>query len=331
LDKVLIADYPFASVDIETGILAQDGVEVVAAQCVTDEDAIPLAADAVGMIHSSCPITRRLLEAAPKCVIVAHYGVGVDNIDVAAATELGILVTNVPDYCVDEVSDHAMALLLACARRIVTLDAIVRSGSYDYQKAGIVHRLRGQTLGLVGLGRIGQGVVAKAKGFGLHVVCHDPYVSEEQAAQSGVRLVGFEELLDQSDFISLHVPLTESTANLFGEAQFRRMKPSAYLINTSRRGLVDAEALRRALTEGWIAGMGNDTIFDGIPYETTDPLLAAPNLIASPHAGWYSEESKIQLRREAADEVARVLRGEKPYSPINPKIWEQSRAHTRAR
>ena len=326
MKKVLIADYPFESVEIETEILAEAGAEVVAAQCRTDEEALPLASDVSGIIHSAAPITRRLMEAAPKCLIVAHYGVGVDNIDVEAATELGIIVTNVPGYCVDEVSDHTLALLLACARKLVALDRTVRDGAWDYQQVGPIHRIRGRILGLVGLGRIGRVVAQKAQAFGLRVICHDPFVDPEEGKSLGVEMVSLEELLRNSDFVSLHLPLSKKTEKLIGEKELQAMNPTAFLINTSRRGLVDNQAVIRALKEGWIAGAGSDVMFDGLPFSADEPALDLPNLILTPHAGWYSEESKAQLQGETAQEVARVLKGEKPVSMVNPEVWPRSRA-----
>jgi D-3-phosphoglycerate dehydrogenase len=217
---------------------------------------------------------------------------------------------NVPDYCWDEVADHTFALLLACARTIPALHQRVRQGYFGW--AAVVrplHRLRGQTLGIVGLGHIGRGVALRAQAFGLRVLANDPLVSEQQAAEVGAKLVGLDELLRASDYVTLHVPLNQHTYHFINERRLRQMKPSAVLINTCRGGVVDQAALVKALREGWIAGAGLD-VFEEEPLPPDSPLRGLENVILTPHLAWYSEESLAELHRKAAQEIVRFFRGE---------------------
>ena len=200
------------------------------------------------------------LDAAPDCLVVSRFGVGLDNIPVDRATELGILVTNVPDFCLEEVSDHAMALLLACARRVVTFASSTRSGEWNLELGRGLPRLRGQTLGLVGLGNIARALVPKAQGFGLEVIAYTPRLTRETAPPGVTVAASLDELLATADYVSLHAPSTPETRGLIGEAELRRMKPTAYLVNTSRGALVDEGALARAVEERWIAGAAVDVL-----------------------------------------------------------------------
>jgi D-3-phosphoglycerate dehydrogenase len=251
----------------------------------------------------------------------------VDTIDVAAATELGVVVANVPNYCVEEVADHTIALLLACARKLVRLDDVVRGGVWDHKGVGRIHRLRGQVLGLIGFGKIARQVARRAQALRLVIRCHDPWVDPAECEQLGVERVDLASILADSDFVSLHVPLNDETRHLIGEREFAAMKPSAFLINAARGGLVDQAALRRALEGGQIAGAGIDLLDEAIPFDPGDPLLRLPNLVITPHAAWYSVEAVAELQRTAAEEVARVLRGERPLSMVNPEVWERARLH----
>jgi D-3-phosphoglycerate dehydrogenase len=246
---------------------------------------------------------------------VAHFGKGVDNIDVAAATRRGIWVTNVRDANWDEVSNHVLALLLAWARGLIAFDRHVRAGGWSYRGAVPRHRLAGQTLGLVGFGDIARLVAVKAHGLGLKVLAY----ARRPAAAEHVEFAPLADVLRRADVVSIHVPLTAETAGLIGAAQLALMKPSAFLINTARGGVVDKPALVAALRDRRIAGAGLDVI-DPEPPLPGDPILALDNVILTPHVAWYSEESREHVTVEAAREVVRILRAERPRSPVNPGV-----------
>ena len=263
------------------------------------------------------------LDAAPTCLVVSRYGVGVDNIPVDHATKLGILVTNVPDFCLEEVSDHAMALILACARRVVTFAASTRTGAWNLELGRGLPRLRGQTLGLVGFGNIARRVVPKARGFGLQILAYTPRLSAA-SAPPGVQVTDdLVELLTQSDYVSLHAPATPETNGLIGEAELRCMKPSAYLINTSRGALVDEEALARAVKERWIAGAALDVLCQEPP-PIDHPLRNLDGIILTPHASFYSEAAIAELETKAAQNVVEVLSGRIPENTVNSSVLTSS-------
>jgi len=268
-------------------------------------------------------VTPAVLDAAPKCRIVTRYGVGVDNIAVAHATELGIPVANVPDYCFEEVSDHAMALLLACARRVVTFANATRHGQWDVKQGRPIRRVRGQTLGLIGFGRNGRALAGKALGFGLKMIVYDPWVTAEAVAPFGTPTNDLDALLRESDYVSVHVPLTPDTRNLINARTLRLMKPGAYLINTSRGPIIDEAALAQALSEKWIAGAGLDVLAQE-PGDPANPLFALENAIITPHASFYSEESIEELQQKACERVVAALRGETPPNVVNPAVLAQA-------
>ncbi|MHB1133894.1 MAG: C-terminal binding protein [Chloroflexota bacterium] len=319
--KVLITDYVWPTLDPERGVLEPVGAELLPSPSGREEELVALAPQADAIMTCFAKVTRRVIEAAPNCRIVARYGIGLDNIDVEAATERGIVVTNVPAYCQDEVTDHALALLLALARKVALYDRSTRAGSWDVQLGKPIYRIRGKALGIVGLGRIGSLLAAKAAAFGLRTLAYDPFLSPQQARERGAEQVDLATLLRESDFISVHAPLgaREGTQGMFAEAELRAMKPTAFLINTARGGIVDDQALARALREGWIAGAGLD-VLPTEPPAADSPLLGLENVILTPHSAFYSEESLVDLQTMAAQEVARVLRGERPVSPINPQV-----------
>jgi D-3-phosphoglycerate dehydrogenase len=249
--------------------------------------------------------------------VVVRYGVGVDGIDLGAATDHGVPVVNVPDYGTDEVANHAVALLLALARKLVRLDRQTRSGGWDVFRVGPVSRLAGQTVGLLGCGRIGSAVARKLGGFDVRLLGCDPYVS---TFPPGVQPVAFERLLDEADYVSIHCPLTPATHRLFGEETLARMRPTAALINTARGGIVDTAALVDALQMGLLAGAGLD-VLETEPLDPGHPLLRMEQVIVTPHAAWYSEEGRSDLKRRAAEEAVRVLRGERPRHCVNPEVF----------
>ena len=318
--KVLVTDYAWPSLDIERAILAEADAELVVAKHGDEDEIVELAPGTDAILTNWKRVPASALDAAPGCLLVSRYGVGVDNIPVEHATALGIVVSNVPDFCVEEVSDHAMALVLACARRIVTAARMTRAGGWDLDAIRGLPRLRGQTLGLVGFGNIARSLVVKAQGFGLRVLAYTPRVSPGQGGADGVELTkDLDWLLAESDYVSIHAPSTPDTRGLIGEAQLRRMKPMAFLVNTARGALVDEAALERALREGWIAGAALDVFVDEPP-EPSHPLLGLDNVIVTPHMAFYSEAAIVELQVKAAQNVATVLRGEVPASIVNPSV-----------
>ena len=272
-----------------------------------------------GVINCYSLLPREVIEGFERCRIIARYGVGIDTIDLAAATERGIVVTNVPDYCVGEVSDHALALLLALARRLPKLQRATSTGRWQSTDAKPVRRLSGQTLGLVGFGRIAREVARKAQALGLRVVAADPLVDAETMAAAGVERSELDDLLAEAELVSLHAPLTDETRHLIGERTLGLVKPTAYLVNTSRGGLVDTVALRRALAEGRLAGAGLD-VLESEPPDEGDPLLSMENVIVTPHTSFYSEESLVEMRRKCTAQVIAVLAGRSPNYPVNPEV-----------
>ena len=302
--------------EIERAILSEIDPELILANCNTEDEVIEAAKDADGIINQYAPITRRVIESLKKCKVIARYGVGVDNIDVEAATEHNIIVANVPDYCVDEVSTHAITLMLACARGITLLDRKVRDKKWDFTLAKPLFRTKGKTLGLFGLGRIARMVAQKASGFGLRIIAYDPYVSK---VNIGVKLVELSQLLSDSDFVSIHAPLTVETRHSFGENELKVMKKTAYLINTSRGPVINEKDLYIALKEKWIAGAALD-VMEEEPPDWKDPLLKLDNIIITPHISFYSEESYVELKTKTADAVHSVLKGELPRAMVNPQV-----------
>lgn len=271
----------------------------------------------VALLATDAPIDSRLLESMPRCRVAATYGVGYDNIDVAAARARGIAVTNVPDYCTDEVADHTMALLLGVSRRLVIGDRLVRRGEWGVEHLGPLRRLRGRVLGLVGYGRIGRAVGARARVFGLRVVAHDPVLASGVATGEPVEILpSLVELLEIADIVSLHLPLTGATHGLIDRAAVARMRPGAILLNTARGGLVDLPALVEALDQGRLSGAGLDVF----PQEPPDPAVLGDRdrLVLSPHVAFYSVEAREQARRSAAEAIVAVLEGRPVANRVDP-------------
>jgi D-3-phosphoglycerate dehydrogenase / 2-oxoglutarate reductase len=317
--KVLITDYEYETLQHERDMLQELDVELVTAQCRSERDVIDAARDADGIINQYAPISRDVIESLERCRVISRYGIGVDTVDLAAATQRGIVVSNVTDYCVDEVADHAMALLLSSARKVAMLNRAVKSGSWDY-KAGVpIFRLRGRVLGLVGFGKIPQNLSVKARAFGLEVIAYDPFVPEHVAQGLGVRLVGMEELCAASHYISVHLPLTSKTRHFISEGELRSMRSDCILINTSRGPVIDEHALARSLQNGELAGAALD-VLEKEPIERGHPLLSMEQAIINPHVAWYSEESQAELQRKAAQNVRDVLAGFYPDYIANPEV-----------
>ena len=314
--KVVVTDYDYPSLDLERKVLEEIDPEFVGAHCTTDEEVIAAAKDADGILNQYAPLTKRVIKSLDRCKVICRYGIGVDNIDVQAATERGIIVANVPGYCVDEVSTHTTALILACARKVPYLNATVKRGTWDFMLGKPLFRSQGRVLGLFGLGRIGRAVARKATGFNFRIIAYDPYISQ---ANEKVELVSFSELLSNSDFISIHAPLTPKTKHSFSKAEFKAMKKDAYLINTARGAIVDEFALCQALKEGWIAGAALD-VMEKEPPDSKNALLKLDNVIITPHISYYSEESYAELKIKAAQAVLDVLKGGLPKAIVNPQV-----------
>ncbi len=320
--KILITDYAWPSIEPERTVLAEIGAELIAAETGDEAELLTFAPLMHGMLTCWKPIHATVIAAAENCQIIGRYGTGIDNINVEAATQHGILVTNVPAYCIDEVSDHAMALLLACARKIPRFNQAIRAGIWEQNTQPAIYRLRGKTLGVIGFGQIAQAILPKAKGFGLTVNIYSPRTNPAFIQQHGAQKVSFPELLATSDFITIHAPLTSETQHMFSHAEFQAMKPTAYLINTARGGIVDTTALVIALRNAEIAGAGLD-VLETEPPEKNETLLTLENVVVTPHAAFISQESILELEVTAATCVAQVLTGRLPKSVVNPSVLEQ--------
>jgi len=321
MEKPLIAvtDSPFPNLDPAKAVLSELNAEMVMADAPTPEGILAVASEADGLMVTYGQITAEVIAGLQKCKVIGRFGLGVDNIDIDAATKAGIAVVYVPDYCIDEVSDHAMAMLLNLARKISFANHLVQAGRWEMPAVIPLFRLRGRILGLAGFGQIARAVAPKAQAFGLKVVAFDPYVDKSVGAALDVEIVDFETLLKTSDYVSIHVPLMPETEKLFNAEAFRRMKPGALLVNTARGPLVDTDALAKALDAGQLAGAALD-VLPVEPPPTGSPLMGRENVILSPHTGFYSVEALDELQAKAAQGVVDVLKGEKPVYPINPEV-----------
>jgi len=323
MDKPLIAvaDSPFPNLSPAEAVLSELDAELVMADEPTVEGILKVASQADGLMVTYGQITADVIAGLEKCRVIGRFGLGVDNIDIEAATKAGIAVVYVPDYCVDEVSDHAMAMLLDLARKVSFSNSLVQAGRWEMPAVTPLSRLRGRTLGLAGLGQIPRAVAPKAQAFGLKVIAFDPYIDKDVAAALDVELVDFEALLKSSDYVSIHVPMMPETENLFGADAFAQMKPDALLVNTARGPLVDIDALAKALDSGEIGGAALD-VMPVEPPPADSPLLGRDNVILSPHTAFYSVEALDELQTKTARGVVDVLKGEKPVYPINPEVLE---------
>jgi D-3-phosphoglycerate dehydrogenase len=322
--RVAVADSVFPNLDPARAVLSRIGADLELAPENTPEAIMKIAADADAVLVTYAKITADMIRQLTRCRIVSRFGIGVDNVDIAAATEKGIVVTKVPDYCIDEVSDHAMALLLAAVRKIPFSNSQVHAGTWRMPAVVPIRRLRGSVLGLVGFGRIPQLVAPKAKSFGLRVVAYDPFIPAEVFRNAGVESVGFEQLLQMSDYVSIHSPLTPETKGLFNADAFSKMKPTAYLVNTARGPIVDEAALAAALDAKQIAGAALDVMTQEPP--GSSPLFGRDNVIVTPHTSFYSDEALEELQTKAAEEVAAVLSGKPPRNPVNPEVLQKTTA-----
>jgi len=324
--KVVITDHRFSDVEQERRAVEAAGGQLVVGQATEEQQLIGLCRDADGVLNGRSKITAPVIAAMKCCRIIVRYGIGVDTIDIGAATARGIMVANVPDYCIDEVSDHALMLLLALSRQIVPSMALAKEDRWSLSKMPPLHRLRGQVCGLCGAGQIGSLLAGKVRQLGMHVVVYDPYLSESRAQEIGAEKVSFDALLARADFISIHAPLNDETRHLFDQAAFKKMKNTAFIVNTARGELVDEAALLAAVDTGEIGGAGLDVLEAEAEVTPLRQLLISnPKVIVTAHTAWLSEEARATLQARAVAQIIACLKGERPYGLINRSI-ERPRA-----
>lgn len=312
---IAVTDSVFPSLEPAMKALARVDPQMRMSKSTSADDILAVARDADAVLVTYAKLPAELLQQLTRCKVIGRFGLGVDNIDVAAAAARGIAVTYVPDYCMQEVSDHAMALLLALARKVPFSNKLVQSGRWEMPAVAPLHRLAGQVLGLIGFGNIPRALVPKAKAFGLKVVAYDPYAPMDVFAAAGVESVSFDDLLARSDFVSVHAPLTPATRGLLNAAAFAKMKKGALIVNTARGPLIDEPALIAALDSGHVGGAALDVVTTE-PLPKDSPLLGRDNVILTPHTAFYSVEALEELQTKCASDVARVLSGEKPVYPV---------------
>lgn len=314
--KVVITDYEYPNVDQERKIITDFGAQLDACHLKTPEEIAAKVEDADAVIVQYADITKEIIARMKHCKIIIKYGIGVNNIDSDAAAAKKIYVCNVPDYGVDEVSNHAIAMLLALAKKLPIVTKTLKNGEWGYGSTVPLFRLQGSTLGLIGIGRIPSLIARKMSNFGMRILAFDPYVSKEEAKKRGAELADFETLCKKSDFISIHCPLTPSTTHIFNWETFKMMKKTAFIINTARGPVIEESALVEALKTGEIAGAGID-VYESEPIARDHPLLQMGQVIATPHCAWYSEEAITTLQRKVAEEVVNVLSGNRPFHCTN--------------
>jgi D-3-phosphoglycerate dehydrogenase len=320
--KVLITE-PLPLVEEEKKILSRYA-SVTVANTTSEDQLVELVKDVDVIMVVYAKITKRIINSATKLKGIIRYGIGVDNIDLEAATAKGVIVANVPDYAIETVADHAWALILALVRRIVIADKYVRNRLYIGKWTNPPEYLRGidlsgKVLGLIGVGRIGREVAKRAKGFGVKILGYDPYISSDVAKEFGIEIVNLDTLLSESDIISIHCPLTKETYHLINEDKIRLMRKRPYIINTARGAIIDEKALYKALKEGWIAGAALD-VFEIEPPPENNPLFELDNVVLTPHIAWYTEEALRRLEMSAVEEAIRILRGELPKNIVNREV-----------
>jgi D-3-phosphoglycerate dehydrogenase / 2-oxoglutarate reductase len=316
--KVLYTDTIYADTEIEESTVKEAGGEFILGSSLSASEFENVLKEVDGIVNTYMNIDKEFLQKAEKSKVIVRMGIGFNNIDIAAAGEAGKYACNVPDYCFDEVSDHAMILALTLGRKVLQFDKRVKSGIWDHDGMAPIYPFRGATFGLLAFGNIAKQIVAKAQAFGFNVIAYDPFVTKEVARKYGVELVSFEELLTNSDVLSVHSPLTDETKHIINYENLSKMKKRAVIINTSRGPLVDENGLYKALSEGLIAGAGLD-VMEIEPPEKDNPLYNLDNVIITPHTAFYSEKSAAELRRKAFEEAIRVIKGEQPKNCVNRK------------
>jgi D-3-phosphoglycerate dehydrogenase / 2-oxoglutarate reductase len=315
--KVLLTDYAWPDLEIELGRLEDAGHELVVAEDASEASLAALAKDISAIMTTWVKVTPTVIDAAADCRLVARLGIGLDNIAVAHCTSKGIPVTNVPTYCVDEVAEHALALMLAMQRKVAFFHRQTKVGTYSLAAAGPMRRVSGQTLGIAGFGKIGKALAFRALGMGMNVLAMSLSYYDGDLP---VRQVSFDELLAESDVISVHLPLTEETRRLFDSQAFAKIKPGALLINTARGPVIDPEALWEAIQSGRVAGAGLD-VHDPEPPDLEHPLYRDERVVCTPHAAFTSVESLRELRTVAVGQVLDILAGKRPPHVVNPEIF----------
>ena len=314
--------YAFDDFDmtVEKGVLGVLDADIICLKSLDAPESDAHLAQADALVITLQKLTAQVMDRMPKCKLISRLGVGLDNIDIPAATARGIWVTNVPDYGVDEVSTHAASLMLTLLRGIPQLVHNTRNGKWDSAIARPIQRFSEQTVGVMGFGRIGRAFATKAKGFGVRVIAFDPFIPADAIRAHGAEPVDLDTMFRQSDFISLHLPLTDETKHIVNAQSLAKMKPSAYIVNTARGGLIDEAALLAAVQSGQIKGAGLD-VLSAEPPPKDNPVLAAllkeERVLITPHFAWYSEQAMIDMRAKGADEVVRILSGQAPRCPVN--------------
>lgn len=311
--KVVITDVYDMQFEEEKKLFESVGATLEISHCVTEQDVIKAGRGAVALINSEIPITHNIISSLPDLKVIAKYSIGVDNIDVDAATEHGVYVANVPDYCQEDVANHTLALIMALTQKIVSLNQIVKQGKWSFKDGAPLHRIHTQTVGLISFGRIAQQLAQKLLSIGFKVIAHDPYCSR---TDMDVDLVSLEELMRRSDVISVHTPLVKETYHMIDKNVLAMAKPTAILVNAGRGAVINEEDLIHALREEIIAGAGLD-VLEEEPINDHNPLLKMDNVILTPHIGFYSEESMQELQHKTALNVVDVLQGNKPRYHVN--------------
>jgi D-3-phosphoglycerate dehydrogenase / 2-oxoglutarate reductase len=315
----VLIEHGYAKTRAERDLIEAAGGEFVDADAMPLDAALRLCEEADAILCRRILVTRPMLERFRRCRLIVRYGVGTDNIDVDAATDRGIIVGHVPSYCTDEVSSHAVALLLASVRHVAATDRRMREGGWDVHRSERMHRVRGRTLGLVGLGGIGRAVARKMAGWGVRLIAADPFVETSVAGELGVELVDFDTLCGRSDYVSLHCPLLPETHHLIDARALSLMRPGAILVNTARGPLVDTASVLAALDDGRLAGAALD-VFENEPLPGDSALRRHERIVLTDHTGWYSEESQADLQQTAAEIVTTVCTGGLPGSLANPLV-----------
>ncbi len=315
MPTALYTDFPWANIDVERAILAEADCEIIVSPDNSEATLVELAPGVDTILTCWAKVTGKVIDGADRCRHIARTGIGLDNIDVARATERGMLVTNVPDYCINEVAEHSLALIFAMARNIAGYHLATKRGQYDLVAGLPAERVSGKTLAILGLGQIGKILATLAAAVGMRVVG----TNRSRQVPAGVQWLPLEELLATSDYVSVQAPLTPETRHLISRETLARMKPSAYLINTARGGLVDHRALTDALDQGRLAGAALD-VQDPEPPDLSQPPYNHPRVIVTPHVAFYSTQSTDELRSRVARQVVAVLRGETPENIVNPAV-----------
>ena len=313
--RVIITDCDHDNIDIEKKVFADAGMSVELRQAVTEDEVIAQCQDAEIFIVQYAKITEKVMNNCPCLKYVVRYGVGVDTIDIPAATRHGIQVGNVPDYGMNEVADHAIALAMSMIRKTIEMNAFTKNQKWDYTRAIPIHRFSEMTVGVIGLGRIGRNFAQKMHALGFKVIGTDPYFKATPETDAYVKPVSMEDVITQSDVISLHCP-ADGNMNLFCAETFKKMKNTAILINVARGGIINEQDLDQALTDGEIGGAALDCML-GEPVSKDSPLFRHENLVVTPHMAWYSQEAAQELKRKVAEESVRFARGEAIHYPIN--------------